>query len=871
MRVLILLSIFCFLSPVWSEIQFEEVSQQAGIDRIGESWGNAWGDFDGDGYLDLWATNHRHKPSLYRNNGDGTFTDIIDEVWDANPTADTHGVAWADFDNDGDQDLIVLSGSGGGLGGVRSNHANHFYVNENGLLIERAKELGVDYPLLRGRTPLWLDANRDGRLDLLLTGTIRYSAGALITSTLFGQTVNSFENISTAAGFSLQESAALAQYADLTSDGSMEIIVSYHNYPLAIYDTSGSPFKDLSGTLGIPKGYSVHDAAIADFNGDLRPDIFLARGLYQSYAGQIDPHKLELNIRTSGVNEKGVRFKTEGDVSFQIYSEWGPRLPLVNIGAEGHWVTKFEGGEFQGVTPNLRAATFEVALSPNDPKVAGLKPRPENADYGIYVGYQPNTKTWTLICQEKPAIILVEATQPISELETINFSFADLREQPPSQLLINQGNGFQNAGPIGTLNTFEDGRCVAAGDFDNDMDIDLYVVRSRTSANVPNRLYTNLGNGLFLTSLDTDNVSGSPNGRGQSATVADYDRDGYLDLFVTNGRAEYPFSEGPDQLFRNISGDNNWLQIDLEGTISNRDGIGARLFATTPDGKTQLRENGGGIHWAQQDQKRIHFGLAQNEKVSELAIHWPSGIIQKLTDVPVNQVLQVIESDRQADLASDVNQDGQVNILDFVFVVKHFGESPPTNPRADVNKDGEVSILDLVWIVKFIEEKRAVTAAPYHKQVTTAIDRNILNSTRQLSDTEIALLNSFYKKIEGMSGNAAQIELIRRFLRQLLMPVEEPLVTKLHANFPNPFNPETWIPYQLATDSDITIRIYNMSGHVVRTLFTGYQVSGYYLSRHKAAYWDGRNEFGEQVASGVYIYELETPTFKQTRRLVILK
>ena len=70
--------------------------------------------------------------------------------------------------------------------------------------------------------------------------------------------------------------------------------------------------------------------------------------------------------------------------------------------------------------------------------------------------------------------------------------------------------------------------------------------------------------------------------------MADYDRDGYLDLFVTNGRGAYPFNEGPDQLFRNIGSGNNWLQIDLKGTISNRDGIGARLFATTPDGKTQL-------------------------------------------------------------------------------------------------------------------------------------------------------------------------------------------------------------------------------------------------------------------------------------------
>ena len=132
MRRLTLFLLLSLLSPAWSDIQFEDVSQHAGITRIGESWGNAWGDFDGDGYLDLWATNHKQKPSLYRNNGDGTFTDIIDEVWDANPHADTHGVAWADFDNDGDQDLVVLSGSGGGINATNAKQKNHLYVNENG-------------------------------------------------------------------------------------------------------------------------------------------------------------------------------------------------------------------------------------------------------------------------------------------------------------------------------------------------------------------------------------------------------------------------------------------------------------------------------------------------------------------------------------------------------------------------------------------------------------------------------------------------------------------------------------------------------------------------------------------------------------------
>ena len=857
MRILVLLPIFgLLLSTARSEIQFEEVSQQAGFTRIGESWGNAWGDFDGDGYLDLWATNHRHKPSLYLNNRDGTFTDIIDEVWQANPYADTHGVAWADFDNDGDQDLIVLSGSGGGLSNkIDRNHANHFYVNENGRLIERAAELGVDYPLLRGRTPLWLDWNRDGQLDVLVTGVVRTDTnGNLIASALFGQTMSGFEDVNTTAGFHLPNSAALAQYADITSDGNMDIVVSYYQYPRAIYDPSGSVLQDLMGALSTPKGSAVQDAVIADFNGDLRPDIFLARGSYQSYVGQIEPHKLELNIRNNP-NEKGISFKTEGDVSFQIYSEWGPRLSLVNIGADGHSVLAFNDAEFQGVTPNLRSATFKVTLSQDDPRVMGLKPRGENTQLGIYIGYQPERKKWILIYRKLPSISIVEATQPISEIETLNFSWTDLRKQPVSQLLINQENGFQNAKAVGPPNIFADGRCVAAGDFDNDMDLDLYVVRSSTSENLPNHLYENLGNGSFIQSPDAGGASGSSQGRGQSVATADYDRDGYLDIFVTNGRAEYPFSEGPDQLFHNTGGNNNWLQIDLEGTVSNRDGIGTRLFATTPDGKTQLRENGGGIHWCQQDQKRIHFGLAENEKISELTIHWHSGIVQTLKNVPANQVLRVVESETQTSLSTDVNQDGTVDILDLVLVAKHIGESPSTDARADVNQDGTVNIIDIIFIVKTVEAT-FTTAAP---------------SNNILSEVDLAILFALYQKIEVISADPIQVEWIKRFLRQLLMPIERPLETKLYANYPNPFNPETWIPYQLAEDTEITIRIYNTSGQVVRILFTGNQVAGYYLSRSKAAYWDGRNESGEQMASGVYIYELTTPTLKQTKRLVILK
>ena len=91
------------------------------------------------------------------------------------------------------------------------------------------------------------------------------------------------------------------------------------------------------------------------------------------------------------------------------------------------------------------------------------------------------------------------------------------------------------------------------------------------------------------------------------------------------------------------------------------------------------------------------------------------------------------------------------------------------------------------------------------------------------------------------------------------------------ANYPNPFNPETWIPYQLATAGDVQIRIYATNGILIRTLDIGYQPAGIYHQQSRAAYWDGKNEVGESVASGVYFYTLTAGNFTRTRKMLITK
>ena len=98
-----------------------------------------------------------------------------------------------------------------------------------------------------------------------------------------------------------------------------------------------------------------------------------------------------------------------------------------------------------------------------------------------------------------------------------------------------------------------------------------------------------------------------------------------------------------------------------------------------------------------------------------------------------------------------------------------------------------------------------------------------------------------------------------------------PHETALHANYPNPFNPETWIPYQLRKPADIQISIYDQSGVLVRELSLGYQEAGQYMSRSRAAYWDGRNQVGEPVASGLYFYTLTAEDFSATRKMLIVK
>ena len=204
-----------------------------------------------------------------------------------------------------------------------------------------------------------------------------------------------------------------------------------------------------------------------------------------------------------------------------------------------------------------------------------------------------------------------------------------------------------------------------------------------------------------------------------------------------------------------------------------------------------------------------------------------------------------------ARVKADVNNDGVVNIQDLVSVAANFGfrgQHP-----ADVNGDGTVDIRDLVAVAAAFGGMAANAPAAVHlSQFSPETVQQWLTQAQHLSLTDATSQRSI------------------RFLEQLLLTLT-PKETALLANYPNPFNPETWIPYQLATPADVTLHIHAADGSLVQTLVLGHKAIGVYQSRSRAAYWDGKNEIDEPVASGVYFYTLTAGDFTATRKMLIRK
>ena len=350
---------------------------------------------------------------------------------------------------------------------------------------------------------------------------------------------------------------------------------------------------------------------------------------------------------------------------------------------------------------------------------------------------------------------------------------------------------------------------------------------------------------------------------------------GNIDLDVAGGKIYwttyydhgiwYANLDGTDvQNVVNVGGWPTDIALDVaDGKIYWMDDLGDKIGRANLDGTDvedvvtdifmdgfALDVSAGKIYWAEfgsfgrRSGGKIQRANLDGTEVQDVVtgLHFPTGLV-------LNAFTDVTELGQ---LKGDVNGDGSVNIHDLVMVATNIGQA---GQRAtDVNGDEIVDIMDLVLVAGALGGDLAAPAAhPEALRIFTA------------SDIQKWLAQAQHLELKGAASQRGIF-----FLEQLLAALTLTETTLL-PNYPNPFNPETWIPYHLAKDADVTLRIYSVSGTLVRTLTLGHQAAGVYQNRSRAVYWNGKNAQGESVASGVYFYTLTAGEFTETRRMLIRK
>ena len=232
----------------------------------------------------------------------------------------------------------------------------------------------------------------------------------------------------------------------------------------------------------------------------------------------------------------------------------------------------------------------------------------------------------------------------------------------------------------------------------------------------------------------------------------------------------------------------------------------------------------------------------------------------------------------------DVNGDGQVTVIDLAIVALFYGTQVPAGLSipADVNADGSVNLSDLIAVAQAIDA--AGNAGTLSADDVAAVLEAIADieaipeaPARHVRFSGVAYRNvaAAFADVKHLATDDVRLgkwmPLLEELLHQLAEMREVPDTMALLPNYPNPFNPETWIPYHLSKDAEVTLTIHDIRGSVVRELTLGHQPAGVYESRGRAAYWDGKNQIGEPVASGLYFFTLTAGEFTATRKLLIAK
>lgn len=386
-----------------------------------------------------------------------------------------------------------------------------------------------------------------------------------------------------------------------------------------------------------------------------------------------------------------------------------------------------------------------------------------------------------------------------------------------------------NAGVKGE--ELEDSFGVAAADFDNDGWQDLYVANGQAE----DRLYRNNGDGTFTDILPDTNI-GSTGGMG--VAVGDFNNDGWVDLFLAV----------TEKLLLNDGGTNHWLKVHTRGTASNHYGVGARVEAFI-DGQIQLREITAGDGMTSQNHNlSAHFGLGTATMIDSLVIRWPSGQVDRIENVAADQTITVVEGDGIDQAPSS------------------FRLLTPADDAVSASNDTQ---LTFTWEAPDDADSPVLqyTFRLYGPE-TELVVAGLSAPTYTLDPSSLPLNATYTWSVSATDGHTVRSSVDRFALSRVVATASElpddmaPL--QLHT-YPNPFTETATVQFHLPRPSDARVEIYNVRGQRIRTLLHHALPTG----THTAA-WDGRTDQGSVAAPGVYLLHITASGHERTQTVLKL-